>query len=490
MPNDIASSIEREAVLTKRTRSLRLSQERLISRESLRRALAKTVFYSLLALIALAAIPYGAVEPWWEALIECSVFVLAALAVIESWMSSEKALPQWKLFLPLVGLIFLAIIQTLPLVATDGATSTQSSSWQTISADPFETRLVALKFIALMLVGWLLLKYTSTRFRLAVLIHLLLGIAVLSALFGLARQAAQHDSQSFLLVLPPNKGYGQFINVNHFALLMEMSLGLGLGLLLGGGIERRRSLIYLGLIVPIGAALIFSNSRGGILGMMCSIVFLLLLVSTSRRQLNMKRRKRGRLYDSLAARIALAAVLIVAVCLSIIWIGGDQLEKRFDGEHVAAELSRPEEAATRARRIDIWRATLSLIEAHPLAGAGFGGYGAAITEFYAYTGERRLLQAHNEYLELLASGGIIALLLSLWFIVMMWRAARGRLRSVDSFYRAAALGALTGISAVAVHSLFDFGLHTTINALVFTALLAILFLNRSDGASRVLIIRP
>ena len=43
----------------------------------------------------------------------------------------------------------------------------------------------------------------------------------------------------------------------------------------------------------------------------------------------------------------------------------------------------------------------------------------------------------------------------------------------DRYLRAAKFGALAGIVAVAVHSLVDFGLHLTINAAVFTVLLAI-----------------
>jgi phosphotransferase system glucose/maltose/N-acetylglucosamine-specific IIC component len=39
--------------------------------------------------------------------------------------------------------------------------------------------------------------------------------------------------------------------------------------------------------------------------------------------------------------------------------------------------------------------------------------------------------------------------------------------------KAASLGALTGIFGVALHSLVDFGLHITINALLFTTLIVI-----------------
>ena len=63
--------------------------------------------------------------------------------------------------------------------------------------------------------------------------------------------------------------------------------------------------------------------------------------------------------------------------------------------------------------------------------------------------------------------------------------AREQLRSTDQFRRAACFGALVGLFGVACHSLVDFGLHITINALVFTALVAIATLNSPVKSVRV-----
>ena len=57
---------------------------------------------------------------------------------------------------------------------------------------------------------------------------------------------------------------------------------------------------------------------------------------------------------------------------------------------------------------------------------------------------------------------------------MIVRQARKALSVTDGFQRAVAIGAIIGLVGVAVHSLVDFGLHITLNALVFVALVAIL----------------
>ncbi|MCA1614851.1 MAG: hypothetical protein LC795_14140 [Acidobacteria bacterium] len=47
------------------------------------RALSSFIFAALVALLPLAAVPYGSVEPWWTGLFGAAVFALAALWAVE-----------------------------------------------------------------------------------------------------------------------------------------------------------------------------------------------------------------------------------------------------------------------------------------------------------------------------------------------------------------------------------------------------------------------
>jgi O-antigen ligase len=82
-------------------------------------------------------------------------------------------------------------------------------------------------------------------------------------------------------------------------------------------------------------------------------------------------------------------------------------------------------------------------------------------------------EAHNDYLELLASGGLVGLALGGWFAIVVLKRIREKLASPNRYDRAACFGATIGIAGVVVHSLVDFGLHTIVNALVFTTLIVI-----------------
>ncbi|HKC66056.1 MAG TPA: hypothetical protein VKB86_20600, partial [Pyrinomonadaceae bacterium] len=103
----------------------------------LSRALGLAIFYSLLALIILVAIPYGTVEPWWEALFECTVFVLAAVWIVEGMLSRKWLVREHRIFLPILLLILYAFIQTLPILP-ENSTGTNLKLWGAISADPYE----------------------------------------------------------------------------------------------------------------------------------------------------------------------------------------------------------------------------------------------------------------------------------------------------------------------------------------------------------------
>jgi O-antigen ligase len=122
-----------------------------------------------------------------------------------------------------------------------------------------------------------------------------------------------------------------------------------------------------------------------------------------------------------------------------------------------------------------------MFAAHPMLGVGMGAYWTAVPAFHDASGTMIPQEAHNDYLELLASGGLVGSAIGVWFVVILFRRSRQNLYSANRFRRAACFGATIGIIGVAVHSLVDFGLHMILNALVFTTLVAIATSNPTMG---------
>lgn len=437
----------------------------------------RVVFYGLITLIALTAIPYGTVHAWAFAAFECLVFLLTLLWVIHGLLSGSWRVGNTRLLLPIVALVVLAALQSVAWWQTEMAGNKVEYS---LSADPFESWVFVFRVSALILSALLLIRFTTSRKRLTVLIHTIIAVAVISALFGIARQAMQHSPGFVLSRLRPAVGYGQFINKNHFAFLMEMAMGLVVGVALMRGRGRERIPLYLAALLAMWAALVLSVSRGGLMAMTAQIVFAALLLVNSRRvrktAAEESQSDRFAWTRSLAVKGIMVAAFLGIIAIGVVWLAGDQLVGGV--ESAAAEMTTIDrtELHEGSRRRDIWQASWQMFKAHPLVGAGLGGYWAEFPTYHQASGVTTPQQAHNDYLELLSSAGILGAALFVWFAVALVKQVRQSVRTHEGFQRAATLGAIVGLAGVGVHSIVDFGLHITVNALVFVALLAIISL--------------
>jgi len=383
--------------------------------EGLALLLGKIIFGALVSVLLITPIPYGTVEPWWKAIFVCAVLGIFILRIIESPIRISFNSP----VLPLLALTLFAFLQT------------------GISADGLQTQFFALQLLALAAFLALLYRYAATEQRVRALIYVVIAIAIASAIFGLLRETSQHQTGFLLPMLKPNQGFAQFINKNHFAYLMEMAFGLGVGLIFFERSTHR--LIYAALLLPLGAGLMVSGSRGGIVAMLAQVILAALLLT-----------KRSIL------KTALAAMLVGGVLLTA---GVSDLNLNTAAINEGAS------------RNEIWRATLKLFAAHPILGIGLGAYWIGITAHHDASGVLVPQEAHNDYLELLASGGVLGFALGVWFVMSVVKSARENWWSNTGFVRAARVGALLGIAGVAVHSLLDFGLHLLSNAVVFLTLI-------------------
>jgi len=375
--------------------------------------------------------------------------------------------------LPLVLLVLYAYAQTIPLPQTWVPQSGGPIAQRTLTVDPYQTTLTARKLLALTLFLGLLLLHTSNLKRLRWLVHIVIVVGLVSAIFGLVRQFLQSADSPSGFVLPflsYGTGYGQFISRNVFAYLMEMSLAVVSGMLLGGG-ARNRALIYLPVALLTWTALVLSNSRGGVLSFIAIFIFLLFVTLTwySRRvaESGNSRSWLAILHRSVFIRTFAIALIAVTVFAGVLWLGGERLAERL------SQQERGQRTPDGTTRDEVWRSTMNLIKKHPIIGSGFGTYFVAITEFQTGSGRIKVEQAHNDYLDLLANGGVVAVVLAACFVGLVIWQARPRLQSRDRFRRAVCLGALAGILGVAVHSTVDFGLQVTGIGVVFASLVVI-----------------
>lgn len=422
----------------------------------------KIAFYGTLSTIFLSAIPYGSSTPLPKSVLcvlVCIFGAMRALAQINAERSFSIRHPH--VFLPLAGILVVAALQILPLPLVGS----------TISQDPYETKVFIISFATVVVAGEVLAYFHRTKRSLRALIFVVLITAAASALFGLSRDLFLDDHVTVLnrYFTPDSQGYAQFVNRNHFVLLIEMALGLTFGLLLKG---RPSNLLKFGLLVLAGLfvySAVAANSRGGVVScaaLTASAVFFHFL--TKRRP--ERRQHGGRAQQRAGAKLAIATafcLLTIGVSIfTIAFVGGDEMIVRI--ERIEDEVK-----GNRMNRLAIWRSTMKLIEDHPVIGIGFGAYAYAIPKYVATSGGWRMEQAHNDYLEILANGGLIAF--ALFFIsgFFVLRRSFTVFASNDRLIRSSCFGALAGMLGVFIHSFVDFGLHIMVNALILMVLIVI-----------------
>jgi O-antigen ligase len=418
--------------------------------------------------IILSTLAYGTVHYWSLAVFFIGAVALVALWVLDSWSLGLARISQNVLQLPLLGMILLGLIQLLPLRSPDNAAIGSIPLVRSLSFDPYATRLVVIQLAALFIYFAATLVFVDTPKRLKLLVRTITIFGFLLAIFGLTQQFTSPSKIYWIREPAQAQPFGPFINRHHFAGYMELALALPLGLLFSGALAKEKRFIYLFAAGMMAITLIFTNSRGGIIALTAEIFFLVATTGFWRREKRETSEKRSAMRRA-ATRAGLALALIVAIFGGVVLLGGEDVLRRMAGTVNTEDPT--------SGRTHFWTVTIDIIKNHPIIGIGLGAFAVVYTGYDSRNGLYRLEQVHNDYLQILADGGIIGAALGLFFVVGLFRMGFMRRESGDNFRRGVANGALAGCFAVLVHSFFDFTLHTTANALLFLVLAALATMN-------------
>ena len=420
------------------------------------------IMLALCLAVVLSTLAFGTVHAWSLMFFVAGAGLVSVLWAADAWRTGRLRVSRNALQWPLAGLCLLGLVQLLPFGPTGAAGELGVAPVNALTLDPYATRFVVVQLAALLVYFAAALVFIDSPSRLRLVVRTVTIFGFLLAVFGLLQHFVSPDQIYWLR--QPNQGhpFGPFINSHHFAAYMELTLALPLGLLFAGAIERERRFLYLFAVVLMAAALVLTNSRGGVLSLAVEVLFLFVLGGAVRRRGG--EAGTGRVRGALVR--AGAGVLLVLVLLGCaLALGGEQSLSRLVGTVNADDPT--------SGRAQFWRGAVGVIKEHPIVGAGLGAFGVAYTRHDPLNGALRLEQAHNDYLQILADAGLVGGVLALIFVAALARMGLQRLGSADKFRRGTAAGALAGCAAVLVHSFFDFPLHIISIALLFLLLAAL-----------------
>jgi O-antigen ligase len=260
--------------------------------------------------------------------------------------------------------------------------------------------------------------------------------------------------------------FGPFVNRNHFATWTIMAAPVCLGYIVARANKMRassadvanprtrlarladgRTLWLTAAGAAMIGALLLSLSRSGIVSLAGATIAIALLLRP--------RTSPGRGWW-------LAAALVVTVGLGVSRADLPALADRFTRSGSSVE-----------NRVRIWRDTVPVGRDFWLTGTGVGTYRIALLYYQRSERAVQFNKAHNHYLQATAEGGLVLLVLIASGSVAFARVVRQRLVTEASGFYWIRAGALTGLLAVALQSLWETGLVMPANAALAAVLAAI-----------------
>ena len=443
----------------------------------------RALLAAFLAVLVWAPLPFGSNRPWAVALL-CGV--LATIAFLWCGLSLTGRVSfsrrvwqrgRWPLFL-LLTINILVILQMLPLPgAVVGTLSPQAAAlhtgqgWVPLSLDIASTRIYLLGSLACLLAFGLVLALVNTEKRARVLLWVLVISGLFQAVYG-AVMVLTGLEWGFLVDKYVGKGVttGTFVNRNHLAGYLVMSLALGTGLLISQLSTAtssswrdflRRSLrtlmspkiflrVFLALMV---IALVMTRSRMGNSAFFISLAVAGVVAVVAGRKFSWK------------LALLLLSLLVIDTWIVGDWFGLDKVVGRLEKTTPAKEV-----------RLKVSTDTTRILEDYWLVGAGGGSFGDVFTRYQGIDVKGRYDHAHNDYLELAADLGIPALILLVIFCVLVAiRAVRLQRPDHTSLQRGVGFALVMVLVWLALHSAVDFNLHIPANSVTLCAILALAF---------------
>ena len=452
----------------------------------------KCLEIGILALLIYLPLDFGGVTPRALLILELGSAGLCLLWLFAAFRPSrhgKDSAPQQQergrlsSAFPIVLLLFLSLVflQFIPLPAflvkflspatydlyAEGASITQSAfpRFLPLSVCSQATENEFMKLAAYGMLFFLFLKTVRTRRRRKRFLYIIFFVGFTEAFYGLIQFVSgnhtvyTHQASAWV--------HGTFINKNHFAGYMEMSILLVFGLLWGrfdaASHDGRtlpeekyiKSFFFGFVLVLMLSAHLLSGSRGGFLSLSVGMFCFLLLI--------FRRGFSGKTF-------------LIVLCLFTFTLGTMSL---FQAEKILPRLeslNQGERDISFSVRQLLWKDAIRIFQDYPLIGSGTGTFSHLFHRYRSFRSSLRYDYAENDYLQLLSENGILGagLLLSaglLFFVLTFktWKRQHSRWRlSVIS-------GGFCAMLSLLLHALVDFPFHIPANALLFVVIAAICF---------------
>jgi O-antigen ligase len=448
----------------------------------------KILFWLLIVLLVWAPIPLGSNRVWSLSLLEFAVYALL-IAWTVLWVTGkakveEPLLKAWPVLILLGAWLLYSTAFIVPL--PPGIVETLSPEaarmhrltdvlgiergTMTLSVDPHASLGALLKSVAYAGVFFLVLALVNSRPRVHTLARALVYSAFVHSIYAVLMHLGDVQEEWFdALLRHGDAAKGFFVNRNHFAGYLEMTLAVGIGLLIAGLSDRRADswkrffthliewilspkMVLRLLLCVLVIALTTTHSRMGNTAFFASLLVAGLIgIALSR-------------HATRNTVVLLASLIAIDLLIVGSWFGMEKIAKRIEQTTLQQVQEREEPA----------RYTLPLIHDYAPFGAGPGSFYVTFPKYRPEKIDVFYDYAHNDYAQIAAEAGYIGLgLLGLVVLLSLGAALRAQWLRRDPLMRGMSFASIMGVTAILIHSWVDFNLQIPSNAIYFMVLLAL-----------------
>jgi O-antigen ligase len=387
--------------------------------------------------LGFAVVAMGAVQPWTVFFLRSAAAVLFLLWAIAQVLQGSLRLTRSAIYAPALAFAGLVLLQML----------------SGVTAYRHDTLVELLNYVSYGLLAFVVLQCLQGSQATNSIAMGFTAFGLASAVFALLQYFAPNGKLFWLVQVPVDAPiFGSYVNHNHYAGLMEMLIAFPLVFALQSQVSLAKRLFFAFAATVMAVSVVESGSRGGMIAIGCQIVLLAFIGRFTRM-------KRG---AALALLLMLAAM---AVLLAIVADSGVLAR--------VSSLREPGRSDVTGWRMELNRDSLAMLRARPILGWGLGAYPTVYPQFRSFYDDAPINEAHDDYLQLLAETGVVGGVITVWFLVVLFRDGWRNLRAAsNSWDKGVTLAAIISVSGILIHSASDFNLHIPGNAAIFFVICA------------------
>lgn len=483
--------------------------------------------FALFALIVYTPLPLASDRPWAVALLGLLTGCLFLWNIWRPGIRSKVLTWQGaRMPLTLLGLwIVLLAMQLVPLSgvwidALDQRTlsgfADQDAGGATVSIDGYSTRLYLAKACILALVFWLVISLVNSRRRIEWLARVIVFSGLFQAMLGVILMATGTTFELFFVPMKDAWAHGTFVYHNHFAGYLELTLAVGIGLMIAkldgaqatGWRQRlhgwlallfsEKVLLRVSLIIMV-VGLVASRSRMGNSAFFASllIVGIFTVIITKYMTRNVREKRTTEITRSMIVFITSLILLDVLIIGGV--VGVEKVVQRIENTNLETQsrnapeiiggqvhgsgqvVHRQEESVE--QRSKAARSAMQIVRDFPWAGTGGGTFHLSFLHYQPEDVRGFVDHAHNDFVEFASEVGLPGLLLlAVLLLHSVVRSVMLLARSNDQLARGMAFASLMGIVSLLIHGAVDFNFQNPANAMLFLIVLSFPYLQA--GLSR------